>query len=708
MGILQMSLTGAVMILAVTAVRLAALHRLPKRTFVVLWAAVVLRLLLPWSLPSPFSIYSLAARLAPAIHLSGNTATTLGTGTPEAVFGTGPDAAYSSSGSPRTAPDAAYSSSGGHGTAPDAARSSSGSPGTVPDAAYSSSGGQTASPDAALPLRGVSPWTIIWLGGVLACGAYFTTAYLKCRRQFRMSLPAEQDSVCLWLEKNRLRRPIQVRQSGHIASPLTYGVLRPVILLPKAANSWDGDVLDYVLTHEYMHIRHLDAVLKLAVTAAVCIHWFNPLAWGMYVLANRDMELSCDEAVLQRLGHGARSSYASALILMEEQISGLAPFASNFSKNAIEERITAIMKLKKISTLALLAAAGAVICVTAVFATSATELPQEDTQNSGADVSETPGDSEFSGNPKQEGNSAKNASPTWDAYEPFGITLNQKENALYFNDEKIRYFEDAVELGGGTASKYTYYREDGTADLHTVRAATQNPDGSTDPFGTVLGIEGFTPGEAQQRIKEYLSPDLAAYAVASEDTAAEKEILDIYVPFGLSYQVDPITGELRMSWQGKTVHSLYDPVSECWIANSMRGLYLGPDAIDLEAVYESGKLAGLQESRLPHGSEPATANLEAIAVGTDTDEGIPLPDMFSKYAPFGITYQETITADGMERNLYFNGKPVNQLIDNKPDGGVFTFGSSSQDEDGIIVCTFYKQGKLAGIAEVCGLPLNPN
>ncbi|RAZ18687.1 peptidase M56, partial [Klebsiella oxytoca] len=70
--------------------------------------------------------------------------------------------------------------------------------------------------------------------------------------------------------------------------PLTYGIIHPVILLPKSTDWTDTERLNYVLEHELAHIRHFDAAAKLALTAAVCVHWFNPLVWLMLSLANRD------------------------------------------------------------------------------------------------------------------------------------------------------------------------------------------------------------------------------------------------------------------------------------------------------------------------------------------------------------------------------------------------------------------------------------
>ena len=72
--------------------------------------------------------------------------------------------------------------------------------------------------------------------------------------------------------------------------------------------------------------------------------------------------------------------------------------------------------------------------------------------------------------------------------------------------------------------------------------------------------------------------------------------------------------------------------------------------------------------------------------------------MFDKYAPYGLTYRETETAEGMQRNLFYNGKPVNHFADVTPDGGVFTFGSSEQTPDGLTVRAVYgERGELTGL-----------
>ena len=315
MSLLQMSVTGGVMIVVITVLRALAMNRVPKKTFLALWGAALLRLVLPVSLPSALSIYSLLGKTAsPAV-----------TELPAAVV-----------------------------------------PG-LPS-------GQTAAvlpqTDAA-PVHAISVWSIVWLAGLVLCAAFFAVGYWRCCREFRMSFPVDNDASRRWLQAHPLRRKISIRQSGRVSSPLTFGVLHPVILMPKKTDWNDETALQYVLEHEFVHIRRFDAVSKLLLIAAACVHWFNPLVWVMYVLANRDLELSCDETVVRRFGSGTRAAYANILICMEEARSGFAPLGSHFSRNAIEERITAIMKTKKITVMSLVLAALLVAGTVTVFATSA-------------------------------------------------------------------------------------------------------------------------------------------------------------------------------------------------------------------------------------------------------------------------------------------------------------------------------------------------
>lgn len=223
---------------------------------------------------------------------------------------------------------------------------------------------------AAQTTEAVSPVLLIWGAGAVVLALLFLACHLRGRRSYRESLPAEHPYIRQWQAGHRLRRPVQVRVSDQIGSPLTYGILWPVILLPKSLDWDDTQGLAFVLAHETAHIRRFDALGKWLLAAALCLHWFNPLVWAMYLLANRDLELACDEAVVREYGRQSRASYAMTLVGMEERRSAFAPLESGFSKNALKVRITSILHSRQATLLNVCAALAVVVLVAVVFATS--------------------------------------------------------------------------------------------------------------------------------------------------------------------------------------------------------------------------------------------------------------------------------------------------------------------------------------------------
>lgn len=368
-----MSFSGAVLILVVALIRVVAVNRMPKKTFLVLWWIVLLRLLLPFSVPSPWSVYSIIQRNIPAEIVD--------------EMWLGNFSLAEREGQPKDAERAEISeSSAGENAVSEfsAGKEAISGPSAGEAEVFNSSAGRAAvsglfagSVFSGSPVRPgsmghpVSVWHILWFAGMVCCGVFFTTSYIRRLLEFRISLPVQNDFVKQWLKENPLMRPLSVRQSDWVSAPLTYGVLRPVILMPKSTDWENKKQLLFIFVHEYVHIRRLDAVAKLIMVLTLCVHWFNPFVWMMYVLFNRDMELACDESVVRKAGESERAVYARMLISMEEERSGLMPLGSGFCKNAVEERITAIMKIRKTSVPAVLTAAVLTVCVTTVFATSA-------------------------------------------------------------------------------------------------------------------------------------------------------------------------------------------------------------------------------------------------------------------------------------------------------------------------------------------------
>ena len=324
MNILTMSLSASVFILAIIIIRALALYSLPKMTFFALWIVALCRLIIPFSVHSPFSLYTLINMLR--THFSTTDATIIGM----ASINVGAAVDTINISLPKTASE------------------------------------------------NISPLIAVWFIGFLACALFFLITHFRWRSEYKTALPIDNEFIRAWQQIHLIRRKVEIRQSDKITSPLAYGIFRPVILLPKGTEWANEKHLEYILMHEYVHIRRFDIIMKLLLIAAVCVHWFNLLVWIMYILANRDIELSCDEAVLRAVGGTMKSAYALTLIKLEEKRSSMIPLISNFSKNAIEERIVSIMKMKKITIITFLATVLIVAGLSTVFAT----IAKNDTRNS--------------------------------------------------------------------------------------------------------------------------------------------------------------------------------------------------------------------------------------------------------------------------------------------------------------------------------------
>jgi carboxyl-terminal processing protease len=156
-------------------------------------------------------------------------------------------------------------------------------------------------PPAATPLS----WLfVIWSVGVClalvpTCGGMISLWRLGCRSAVVTSGPLAL-ALRRSMEQVGIRRTVRLLVSGDRLMPMTWGVLRPTVLLPAAAEGWSGDRLQMVLLHELAHIERGDCFSQVVAQVARAAHWFNPLAW----LAERNLrtlqEQACDDVVISR------------------------------------------------------------------------------------------------------------------------------------------------------------------------------------------------------------------------------------------------------------------------------------------------------------------------------------------------------------------------------------------------------------------------
>ena len=133
--------------------------------------------------------------------------------------------------------------------------------------------------------------------------------------------------------------------SEKIVSPAVYGIIKPKIILPV---SYKDKNIEFIVLHEKAHIRSFDNLWRVIAFVIVAVHWFNPLCWIFLKGFLADLELSCDERVLTKLGAEHAKAYASSLL---ENNQGVTVFASAFGGAKIRTRIENILSFKKITWL---------------------------------------------------------------------------------------------------------------------------------------------------------------------------------------------------------------------------------------------------------------------------------------------------------------------------------------------------------------------
>ena len=618
MSLLQMSFLGTVIILLIVVLRAVLINRLPKKTFLILWWIALIRLLVPFSIKSVTSIYSLLQSI------------------------------YSDINPVRTAQTTTFLPI--HGNMPEIANGLS----------------------EAMVQRteSISILSVIWLAGLLLCFGFFAVSYIKCYREFRFSLPVENDILEAWKEKHPLKRSLSIRQIETIAAPLSYGVIRPVILMPKNTEWKNIYQLRYVLEHEYVHIRRLDMLTKLIMIAAVCIHWFNPLVWVMYILFNRDLELSCDETVVRRFGMDIKSVYATALISMEEKKSGLTPLCNSFSKNAIEERIRAIMKIKKTSKFAVMISAVLVICVTGGFATSASSLEKK------TETAQENGETTVALNEVniREDESLSSSDVEWWTAEEYAKWLDEEKEVLQSMIGEKAY------TGGDGWFVWTQEKVDETIalyedNLQKIKDGMKLSKSSDDAVGITMAYSPENIEYAKQEAETVTENKDSNENVFSEEQLSE------YAKAGITYQKE--TGFLM--YDGKTIGYFRDEFKPgTYTISSKRG-----GTLRVEVQRENyGTITDVKAEPLSDDfwSEPA------VLVESSGGEAVTADEM--KGSVFEEGGSENIAADDMGEYSSEEGKGLNIAVPQEyADYGVSCDAQGNWVYNGKIIADLYDEGR---------------
>lgn len=326
MKILEMSIAGSACMLVVLALRVL-LRKVPKVFSYILWAMVFLRLICPFSLRSSHFGLMLGdmgqmletaayeqelAEYQELVHKDGRgeTDVSMAEDKGEVLF------------PPNTGWDNVGSKSPHQGSTDEVQSNMIGS-------RYSHSAIQRQE------RRWVTAGSAVWAAGVAVLLGYSMVSYILLRRRLRQAVKIQED----------------VYESDRISTPFLLGVLDSRIYLPMGL---EAEEKAYVLAHELVHLRRRDYLVKMVTWLILSLHCFNPLVWLAYGLMVRDMEMSCDESVIRRLGKESKKAYSQTLLAISGAAQGdlvrrLLPTAPlSFGEKDIRSRVKNILAYRSV------------------------------------------------------------------------------------------------------------------------------------------------------------------------------------------------------------------------------------------------------------------------------------------------------------------------------------------------------------------------
>ncbi|MFI3237941.1 MAG: M56 family metallopeptidase [Lachnospiraceae bacterium] len=185
---------------------------------------------------------------------------------------------------------------------------------------------QASTEQGALNWMEITTW--IWMFGMGSLLVYCFVVWVKLRRTLVGAVEIDEGAYLV----------------DHIPTPFVLGVIKPKIYVPCGLSEVEREL---VITHERIHIKRLDYIARLFAFVALTVHWFNPFVWVAFIVSERDMELSCDEAAVKGLSKEKQLLYAETLftIATGKRLFHVTPLA--FGEGSPKARIKNILHYKK-------------------------------------------------------------------------------------------------------------------------------------------------------------------------------------------------------------------------------------------------------------------------------------------------------------------------------------------------------------------------
>lgn len=255
---------------------------------------------------------------------------------------------------------------------------------------------------------------------------------------------------------NKVSTSILLKENIYITDepviPFVMGILNPRIYLPGDLSEKEQE---YIILHEQFHIRRFDHIVKLAAFAALCIHWFNPLAWIAFIFFCKDMEMSCDEAVIKKMGEHIKADYSASLLALSTKHRVIRGIPVDFGMGDTKDRVKNLATFRKtkkgVVTVLMLGAVLLIICLATTHKTiiSGKNVPEDEV--SAADDQKRPDESE----------EAEQLRVSLNIEEFYTTNTGDPSNLYYIDESDVLWGSGRNEYGqlGQGMQDYEFYSE---------------------------------------------------------------------------------------------------------------------------------------------------------------------------------------------------------------------------------------------------------
>ena len=377
--LMRMSAYGSIAVLLVLGLRFL-LRKFPKKTVVLFWIVAAIRLVCPFNFETPVSLLNLAPQSIRSSLASDGMSDVQTTSEDGTLPGEEGISETTESGVLRYGQVSVMSDSeetfgfvlttepGADLKEPDEITITSDPAGSdsyiiTENATSVGSPDVVAGGEAESPAPGIA--FLVWIIGAAAVVLYVAVGFMRTNR----------------LVARLFRRSGKYLESERISTPFVYGIFSPKICVPA---SLDVSEKDYMLLHEQIHVKNHDALIKAFAIVVLCLHWFNPLVWIAVRLCMSDLEMRCDEEVVDILGERIRKDYCLSIVNHAAADTNFRVFTTAFAKKSISRmeikmRIKNLINYKKVSKLTTLTVLIAALTATLMLTSCAQSPAPEDT-----------------------------------------------------------------------------------------------------------------------------------------------------------------------------------------------------------------------------------------------------------------------------------------------------------------------------------------